>query len=76
MKLVTTLPLGRDEADVFQHGEMLRDRLACQSEPVFHRQPGAELEQRLAVALLQFVENCATRGRGQCFEDVTHCWPL
>jgi hypothetical protein len=39
---------------------------------VLHRQPGAELEQRLAVALDELVEDRPPRRVGECLEHVTH----
>ena len=62
MKLVSSFPSGRDETDRFQHVEMLRYCLAGESQPVLHRQTRAQLEQRLAVPLVQLVENCAVPG--------------
>src|SRR5262245_13231599 len=72
MKLVAPLAPGRDQPNRFQHVEVLRDRLTGQAQVVLHGQPGAQLEQRLSVAFMQFVENGPTRRRRKRFEDIGH----
>lgn len=59
VELVPTLASGPDETCRLQHVEVLRDRLARRTDPVLGYQPCAELEQRLPVALSEFVEDCA-----------------
>jgi hypothetical protein len=39
---------------------------------VLRREPGAELEQRLSVALHELVKDRSPCGIGQCLEDVSH----
>ena len=73
MKLVSTLPLRRDESGRLEHVEVLRDGLPRQAQAVLHRQSGAELKQRLAIPLVQFVENRSPRRSDQCLEDIGHC---
>src|SRR5262245_64290849 len=72
MKLVSPLAPGRDQPRRFQHVEVLRDRLTGQAQVVLHRQPGTELEQRLSVSFLQFVENGPTRRCGERLKDIGH----
>jgi hypothetical protein len=66
------LPLGGEEADGFEHVEMLRDRLTREAKPVLHRQARAQLEQRLPIPLVKLIEDRASRGSGDRFEDVGH----
>jgi hypothetical protein len=40
---------------------------------VLHRQPCAELEQRLAVAVVELVENRSPRGRRKRMEHIAQC---
>jgi hypothetical protein len=57
MKLEAALAPGLDQACGFQSLEVLRDRLARGAELMFGRQPRADLEQGLAVALGQFIKD-------------------
>src|SRR5262245_26266070 len=72
MELASALPPGGQEPGRFEDIEMLRDRLPRQPEPVLHRQPTAQLEQSLAVLLLQFVQDRPARRRGEGLEHVAH----
>lgn len=64
MKFVPALTPARDEPGRLQHAQVLRDRLPCEPELVLHRQPGAQLEQRLAVAVVELIENRPSRRGG------------
>lgn len=55
--LVSALPPGGDEPCTLEDREMLRDGLAGRIQSVLHRQPSANLEERLTVPLGHFVEN-------------------
>src|SRR5918998_165910 len=57
VELVAALAPDADEAGLLQDVEVLRDRLPRRSDAVLRQQPAAELEQRLAVALFQLVED-------------------
>ena len=47
--LVAALPPGRDETRLLEHGQVLGDTLAGEGQSVSHRQPRADLEERLPV---------------------------
>jgi hypothetical protein len=66
VELLAPLPLGADQVGGLQDGEVLAHRLAG------HREPGAQLPQRLAVALVEPVEQPAPVGVGQRFEHLVH----
>jgi hypothetical protein len=51
---------------------VLRDRLPRGRDLVPHDQPIADLEERLAIAVGQLVEDLASRGIGQGFEHIAH----
>src|SRR5262249_16288209 len=72
MELAPALPSGGQETGRFEDVEVLGDRLPRQPEPVLRRQSTAQLEQRLAVPLLQFVEDRPPGRCGQCFKNVAH----
>src|SRR5262249_43536922 len=72
VNFVPPLARGRYYPRRFQHVEVLRDRLTGQAQVMLHRQPGAYLEQRLSVALMQFVQDGPTRRCGECFKDIGH----
>jgi len=57
VKLVAPLALGCNQPGRFEQFKMLRDTLAGSRDLVLHRQAGAQLEQRLAIPLGQFVED-------------------
>jgi hypothetical protein len=70
VELVATLAAGPDQAGRLQDLQVLRDGLSGRSQAVSHDQPGAELEERLAVALHEFVEDGSPRRVRQGPEDV------
>jgi hypothetical protein len=72
VELEAALPLAGEEADGFEHVEMLRDRLTREAQPVLHREARAQLEQRLSVALVKLVEDGPPRGGGERFEHIGH----
>src|SRR5262249_31136427 len=72
MELAPALPLGRQQSGRLEDVEGLRDGLPRQPEPVLHRQPTAQLEQRLAVPLLQLVQDRPPGRRGESLENVAH----
>jgi hypothetical protein len=51
---------------------MLRDRLSRQTQIVLHRQSRTQLEQRLAVSLVKFIQNGPPRRGDQSFEHIGH----
>ena len=57
---------------VLQFVEVLGDCLAGGREAMLHREPAAQLEQRLPVAVAEFVEDVPPCGVGQRLEDITH----
>jgi hypothetical protein len=60
VELVSALPFGPYETDRLQHVEVLRDRLAGQSQAVLHRQSGAS----------EYFEDL---GHGRDYRQVTAC---
>jgi hypothetical protein len=54
--LVATSSFGGDESGFFEDREVLGDGLAGGAESVLHGQAGADLEQRLAVAVDELVD--------------------
>jgi hypothetical protein len=70
VKLVAPASLRTDQAGLLEYVEVLRHRLAGRREPVLCCEPGAELEQRLRLALDELVEDRPTGGVGQCLENV------
>ena len=72
MELVPAFAPRADQAGPLEHVEVLRDRLPGQPEAMLHRQPRAELEERLTVAVSELVEDRPARGRGESMEDVRH----
>ena len=63
---------GSGPGRLFEHVEVLRDRLPGRPETVLRGQPRAELEQRLAVALGQLIEDRPPGRIRQRLEDVAH----
>lgn len=72
MVLVPALPPDSDQTNLLQYREMLGNRLPAEGQLMLHGQPGADLEQTLAVALCQFVEDEPTGGGRQGFEEINH----
>ena len=72
MELVATLPPCSHETSRLEDVDVLGDRLSGRTHPVLRREPGAELEQRLSVALHELIEDRSACGIGQCLEDVSH----
>jgi hypothetical protein len=62
VEFVAPASLRVDQAGPLEHVEVLGDRLAGRGESVLHREPGAELEQRLRLALDELVEDCPRVG--------------
>ena len=60
------------EPSVLQLLEVLGDCLAAGCEAMLHREPAAQLEQCLPVAIGELVEDVPPRGVGQRLEDITH----
>jgi len=72
MELVPPLPKRLHEPGPLEHVQVLRHGLTREAHAVLHREPRAELEQRLTVPLMELVEDGAPRGSGQGVEDVDH----
>lgn len=72
VELVATLAPGPNQPGRLQHREVLGNGLPRQAQSLPHGQPGAELEERLAVTVTKLVENGPARGRSQGLEDVRH----
>src|SRR6185369_9195203 len=72
VELVPALSPGPDEPSLLEDVEVLRDRLAGRSEAVVADQPDAELEQRLAIALLQLIEDRPAGRVGECLVEIAH----
>src|SRR4051794_25297268 len=72
MKLVSTFSSGLHEPGGFQDVEVLRDRLAGEAQAMIHRQSCAQLEQGLAIPLVQFVQNGPPCRCAEGFEDIGH----
>ena len=74
MDLVAARSARPNQAGLLEHGEVLRDRLPGCADAMPHRESGADLEQRLPVAIGQLVQDRAPRLVGECPVDVTHAW--
>jgi hypothetical protein len=72
VELVAALAPGRDEAGPFEDVQVLGDGLTGGAETVLHREAGAQLEQRLPVAIGQLVEDGAPRRVGERSVDIRH----
>ncbi len=72
VELVAALAPRGDQPRGLEHLDMLRERLPGQREPVVHREAAAQLEERLPVALAQFIEDGSPCRRAERFEDVGH----
>src|SRR5690606_34476612 len=72
VELVAAAPLGGYQPRALEHVEMLRDRLPARRDAVLHRQSAADLEQRLLVAIREFIEDRAAGAVAQCVEEVVH----
>jgi len=72
VELASALALAAHEAGRLEHVEVLRDRLSRQPQAMLHRQPGAELEERLTVSVVKLIEDGSSRRRGKRMEDVAH----
>lgn len=72
VELVAAVSTGAHQPDLFEHGQMLGDRLASELDVVLGGEPSAELEQRLVVAFRQRVEDRSPCWRCQCVEHVGH----
>jgi hypothetical protein len=72
VELVSALAPAAHEARRLEHLQVLRHRLPRQAELVLHREPRADLEQRLPVSIVQLVEDRSPRGRCQRVEDIVN----
>jgi hypothetical protein len=72
VQLVAAIAPAKHESGRFEHGQVLGDRLACRAESVLGREPRADLEQRLVIALAQLVEDGSAGGIGERFEDIVY----
>lgn len=64
-------PHSRNETGLLQDIEVLGDRLASRNEPVLHREPGTDFEQRLTVPVHELIEDCSPRPVIQCFVNIS-----
>jgi hypothetical protein len=62
-------PLGADESSLLKNLEVLRERLTREGRPVPADEPDVQLEQRLPVSIVEFVQQTAPRRIGQGFEE-------
>lgn len=72
MELVSTRALGPDQSGRFEHVEVLGDGLSRSAHTVPRDEPTADLEQSLAVAIGQLVQDRPPGSVGQRLEQVTH----
>jgi hypothetical protein len=72
VELVAAVSTGTHQPDLFEHCQMLGDRLASELDVVLGSEPAADLEQRLVVAFRQHVEDRSSCGRCQRVEHVGH----
>ena len=72
MELVAPFSPGIDQPGRLEDVEVLRDSLACRREPVPCRQSDAQLEQGLAVSILELIEDGSSGRVGQGLEHVSH----
>ena len=72
VELVTAIPAGVHQARCLEQIEVLRDRLPRGRDLMPHDQPIADLEECLAIAIGQFVEDLASSGIGQGLEHIAH----
>jgi hypothetical protein len=72
MKLVSSIPVCRDQPRRLQHIEMLRNTLTRRTNLMLHRQSRADLKECLAIALRQLVKNRPPHRRNNRFEDIAH----
>lgn len=72
MQFGATGALGTNEACLFEHREMLRDGLPGHPDPVMHGESAAYLEQALAIALRQLVQDQSPGRVGKRVKDIAH----
>ena len=60
------------KAGVAQHIKVLTDRLSRWVQAVPGSEPAAQLEERLIVTVVQFIEQCATGGVGKRLVNIRH----
>ena len=72
VELVAACAAGGDQAGGLEDVEVLGDGLAGGAEVVLHGEARAELEEGLAIAVGQLVEDGAPRGVGERVVDVWH----
>jgi hypothetical protein len=69
MQLRSALPTNVHEIGVFQHRQVLGDRLPCEIHAVAFHKANANLEQRLVVSFRQLVQNYASGRISQSVKD-------
>ena len=57
MELVAAVSPDLDQTGAFENGKMLGDRLPRRAEPMVRYQTATNLEERLTIALREFVQN-------------------
>jgi hypothetical protein len=72
MELVATVATSSNEASLLEDVEVLGDGLTARSDAVLDRQPGAELEERLAVPLRELIEDQSSGLVGKGPEHIAH----
>jgi hypothetical protein len=72
VELGAALPSRRHESGVDQHVDVLGDRLPRRRDLMLGGEPRAELEERLVVAVSEFVEDRTPGGVRQSLENVPH----
>jgi hypothetical protein len=72
MELVPPLPFRGDQPRLLQDFQVLRDRLPGGGETVLHRETRTDLEQRLAIALDELVQDRPPGGICEGPEHVAH----
>ena len=72
MEFAPTLATALDEADRFEHEQVLRNGLTREPDPVLHHEPPADFEECLVVSLAQFIQDRSSRRSRKRFKDVYH----
>jgi len=70
MELVAAPALRSHQAGLLEYVEVLRNRLPAGADAVTHDQPTTDLEEGLAVAIGQFIEDCPSGWVGEGPEDL------
>lgn len=72
MEFVFAPALARDKTNSLKHLQMLRNRLSRQPHLMLHGKTSAQLKQRLAIPLHEFVKDRPSRWCGKRLKDIAH----